>query len=202
MLTFFNPCQRSPTHGPPEREVQEGLWRRGDLGCWWAPGIVTMEKSFYLCWEILFSLICVLRPWRGLCTELLVTSHLKSESSCNIEKMLYLILFSWWFLGNCLMLIWSRVFTQPSHITQSCNFARRKKRQGFVSSKHGRINGTFLMNHKKQKIQSLLMERRSKSWEAHSTGFCVGFWSSTSIMRILPFDLEIQVACVLRMQEG
>lgn len=84
--------------------------------------------------------------------------------------MLYLILFSWWFPGNPLMLIWLWVFTQPSNITQSYHFAWRKKEQGLVSSKEGRLMQLFMMNHKEKKIQSLLIERKSKPWVALAQG--------------------------------
>lgn len=75
------------------------LWRRRHLGWWWAFGKVTMEKSSSLCCKMLSSPVCF-KPWR----TLFLTSHLHQKAAVIEKNMIYLILFSWWFPGNPLML--------------------------------------------------------------------------------------------------
>lgn len=164
LLVYVNVFQERPAISntqPSWREACGRLCRRRLLGWRWPSGEVTMEKWFYLCCKMLFY-TCVFSGREGPWAISKITSS--SESSCNREKMLYLILFPWWFPGNCLMLDTIMGFRN----TQWYDTVRRKKKQGLVSSKHGRLSGTFLMNHKKKKIQSLLMDRRSEPWEARA----------------------------------
>lgn len=187
---FFKKGQQSPTQGPPEREVCMGVQRRGNLRWWWPSRNVTMEKSFYLMEKFFFHLH-VLRPWRGI--HWVISDIRLNQKAAVIQKNILPNSASRMVPRQLLDAWYDRGFFTSLVISHSqVTWARRGKKQGFVSSKHGRINGTFLMNHKEKKIQPLLTER-SKSWEASCRGFCLGF---------LPFDLEIEVVYVPLMLEG
>lgn len=88
MLMFSYQSQQSPTHDPPlpEREVRVRLWRRGRCGL-----VVSTWKCdngqiiLSLLGNPFFTYLCF-KAMRGIYIELFVTSHLKSESSCGIEK--------------------------------------------------------------------------------------------------------------------